>query len=156
VILFCDYYEFYFLVRIPRPLYQVPVQYFVILGCFLIKLFSKFSYGLIDNQIIFTTIFSFNDLTPSMQSDFQFLVHYIGQVDCAEERDICRDLHLTKFPSFVVFKVGGDLEIHYGKPSVQVGLEPVSLIKKKIFLIYVGNSDGSGCKVIYEEGLPNI
>ncbi len=26
----------------------------------------------------------------------------------------------------------------------------------KIFLICKGNSDGSGCKVIYEEGLPNI
>ena len=43
-----------------------------------------------------------------------------GRVDCAEERAVCRDIHLTKFPSFVVFKVGGDYEIHYGKPSVQV------------------------------------
>ena len=43
-----------------------------------------------------------------------------GRVDCAEERAVCRDIHLTKFPSFVIFKVGGDYEIHYGKPSVQV------------------------------------
>ncbi len=26
----------------------------------------------------------------------------------------------------------------------------------KIFLLYIGNSDRIGCKVIYEEGLPNI
>jgi hypothetical protein len=28
--------------------------------------------------------------------------------------------------------------------------------ENKIFLIKKGNSDGSSCKVIYEEGLPNI
>lgn len=43
----------------------------------------------------------------------------VGRVDCAQEATVCRDLHLSKFPSFVVFKVGGDFEIHYGKPSVQ-------------------------------------
>ncbi len=32
-----------------------------------------------------------------------------------------------------------------------------ALIKKETkFSSYIGNSDGIGCKVIYEEGLPNI
>jgi hypothetical protein len=32
-----------------------------------------------------------------------------------------------------------------------------TLVKKKTkFSSYKGNSDGIGCKVIYEEGLPNI
>jgi hypothetical protein len=37
------------------------------------------------------------------------------------------------------------------------GIRQHTLIKKKIKYFYIkGNSYGSGCKVIYEEGLPNI
>ena len=43
----------------------------------------------------------------------------IGQVDCAKNRVICNDLYITKFPSFAVFKLGGDHELHYGRTTVQ-------------------------------------
>ena len=42
-----------------------------------------------------------------------------GRVDCQELAELCRDLHINKFPSFILFKVGGGFELHYGKDNVE-------------------------------------
>ena len=42
-----------------------------------------------------------------------------GKVDCAVSAEICRDLSITKFPSFALFKLGGGWELHYGKDNVE-------------------------------------
>jgi len=43
----------------------------------------------------------------------------VGEFNCAsaDAGSICRDLFINKFPTFVVFKVGGGYEISYGKTS---------------------------------------
>ena len=43
----------------------------------------------------------------------------LGKVDCAELAEVCRDLHITKFPSFAMFKLGGGWELHYGKDNIE-------------------------------------
>ncbi|OWF49324.1 DnaJ-like subfamily C member 10 [Mizuhopecten yessoensis] len=47
---------------------------------------------------------------PGMLSDIQ-----IGRVDCQLMRTECNDLHVIKFPSFLVFKETGGYEIYYGR-----------------------------------------
>jgi len=42
----------------------------------------------------------------------------IGQVDCDQQVDICAKLSVSKFPAFAVFKVGGGMEMNYGKSRV--------------------------------------
>lgn len=39
----------------------------------------------------------------------------VGRIDCEVLRDLCIDLHIHKFPSFLVFKQTGGYEIHYGE-----------------------------------------
>ena len=41
------------------------------------------------------------------------------RLDCAQLPEICRDLHINKFPSFALFKPGGGFELHYGKDNVE-------------------------------------
>ena len=43
----------------------------------------------------------------------------LGKVDCADLAEVCRDLHITKFPSFAMFKLGGGWELHYGKDNIE-------------------------------------
>ena len=43
----------------------------------------------------------------------------LAKIDCEDLTEICRDLHINKFPSFVLFKVGGGFELHYGKDNVE-------------------------------------
>jgi len=42
-----------------------------------------------------------------------------GKVDCNTDTAICSQLHISKFPSFAVFKLGGGFELHYGKENIQ-------------------------------------
>lgn len=42
-----------------------------------------------------------------------------GKIDCDEDTSVCSQLHVTKFPGFAVFKVGGGFEMHYGKQNVE-------------------------------------
>ena len=41
------------------------------------------------------------------------------QVDCEVLAELCRDLSITKFPSFALFKLGGGFELFYGKDNVE-------------------------------------
>jgi len=43
----------------------------------------------------------------------------LGKVDCSHLAELCRDLHINKFPSFVLFKIGGGFELYYGKDNVE-------------------------------------
>jgi len=56
--------------------------------------------------------------------EYKKLVHLIprinvGKIDCRDNYKTCRKLSVTKFPSFVMFKVGGGYEMSYGKTGVQ-------------------------------------
>lgn len=42
-----------------------------------------------------------------------------GKVDCSENAAICKELSISKFPSFGLFKLGGGWELHYGKDNVE-------------------------------------
>ncbi|CAH1790318.1 unnamed protein product [Owenia fusiformis] len=41
----------------------------------------------------------------------------VGRVNCRYMRTECNDLHIHKFPTFVVFKQGGGHEIHHGRET---------------------------------------
>ena len=43
----------------------------------------------------------------------------IAKVDCGKDTEICSELHISKFPSFAVFKLGGGFELHYGKKNIE-------------------------------------
>ena len=43
----------------------------------------------------------------------------LGKGDCAELAEVCRDLHISKFPSWALFKLGGGWELHYGKDNIE-------------------------------------
>ena len=43
----------------------------------------------------------------------------LARLDCSDLAEICRDLHINKFPSFALFKPGGGFELHYGKDNVE-------------------------------------
>ncbi|XP_041374273.1 dnaJ homolog subfamily C member 10-like [Gigantopelta aegis] len=47
---------------------------------------------------------------PAMLNDF-----HIGRVDCSRMRSKCNELHVHKFPSFMVFKETGGTEVYYGQ-----------------------------------------
>lgn len=47
---------------------------------------------------------------PAMLSDIK-----VGRIDCQRMRGTCNDLHIHKFPSFLVFKQSGGYEIYYGR-----------------------------------------
>ncbi|KAH3752172.1 dnaJ homolog subfamily C member 10-like [Dreissena polymorpha] len=49
---------------------------------------------------------------PAMLSDIK-----VGRVDCQLVRYICNQLHIHKFPSFLVFKQSGGYEIYYGRAT---------------------------------------
>lgn len=49
---------------------------------------------------------------PAMLDDVK-----IGRVDCRKLREECNELHLSKFPSFVVFKRTGGFELYYGRTT---------------------------------------
>jgi len=42
-----------------------------------------------------------------------------AKLDCEEDTSVCSELHISKFPSFAVFKVGGGFELHYGKQNIE-------------------------------------
>lgn len=42
----------------------------------------------------------------------------IGQVNCKTDRSICIDHYITKYPSFIMFKLGGGFEVNYGRNTV--------------------------------------
>jgi len=43
----------------------------------------------------------------------------VGTVDCQVEHKLCYELYIVKYPTFILFKVGGAMEVHYGKPGLQ-------------------------------------
>lgn len=47
---------------------------------------------------------------PAMLSNMN-----VGRIDCELMRGMCNDLHINKFPSFLVFKQTGGYEIYYGR-----------------------------------------
>lgn len=47
---------------------------------------------------------------PAMLSDIK-----VGRIDCETMRSLCNQLHIHKFPSFLVFKKTGGYEIYYGR-----------------------------------------
>ncbi|KAL4217269.1 DnaJ subfamily C member 10 [Mactra antiquata] len=49
---------------------------------------------------------------PAMLSEIK-----VGRIDCQVMRSMCNDLHIHKFPSFLVFKQTGGYEIHYGRAT---------------------------------------
>jgi len=43
----------------------------------------------------------------------------VGAVDCRTSHSTCDELYILRFPSFALFKVGGAMELHYGKPGLR-------------------------------------
>lgn len=41
----------------------------------------------------------------------------VGRVNCRELAQPCQELHITKFPTFMIFKEDGDSEIYYGRAT---------------------------------------
>ena len=56
----------------------------------------------------------------------------LGKVDCAELAEVCRDLHITKFPSFAMFKVRDSLYcivLYYNELTGSVHLYCTTVIR---------------------------
>ena len=78
-----------------------------------------------------------NDIGPSwlihfVNGDIGDELHYkkisafiprqrLAKIDCSDSdlTVICRDLYISKFPSFALFKLGGGWELHYGKDNIE-------------------------------------
>ena len=43
----------------------------------------------------------------------------VARMDCSSSHPVCDQLHISRFPTFVMFKLGGAMEVHYGKPGLQ-------------------------------------
>ncbi|XP_067137389.1 dnaJ homolog subfamily C member 10-like [Centruroides vittatus] len=41
----------------------------------------------------------------------------MGQLDCSVNSETCKELYVQKFPTFIVFKIGGSYEIHHGRAN---------------------------------------
>ena len=47
-------------------------------------------------------------------------------MNCVGGNAVCTELHIHKFPTFVVFKHGGGYEIHHGKWAFEFILEKLA------------------------------
>ena len=52
-------------------------------------------------------------------------------MNCVGGNAVCTELHIHKFPTFVVFKHGGGYEIHHGKWAFEFILKKTSKIGLK-------------------------